>query len=520
MTKHMKRRHRQRGGQIEAIRTLAGGTSGSANGIGTAAQFRDPWGIVTDSFGNVYVAEYGNHCIRKIDPSGSVTTFAGVPGSSGTQDGERTSARFNQPHSLAINSSNTLFVVDSGNHTLRMITPYGQVSTIAGSAGSSGTTNGEGTSARFNQPYGIALDASGDIYIADTNNHIIRKYSSGNVTTFAGSGSTGMNNGTGTAATFYNPYALAIDTTTNTMYVADWGNGAIRKINLANANVRTLAGNGSQGFQDGISTAAQLRPANIALSDMLYVADADNNRIRSVNTQTGEVKTIAGSGVAGNSNSTPLLSATFNNPRGIWIKNHNMYVTHFSGDHSIRIIFRTTPYPGTSVQAAIAPSSGTLGTATYPGYSDKAILGNKAIYTKTLPFVGQCGSYPIFEEPSTILLMAGPGHNAYGYVISNEEATSWIGMQLYNADGVFLGNIVSTFRSEYCSMSYPAVRTRLDSVRGPLNSPFTIRNYDTNTYPGYSDKAIKAPSVGGYRRRKNKKTRRRPYKIENKTRKN
>jgi hypothetical protein len=159
-------------------------------------------------------------------------------------------------------------------------------------------------------------------------------------------------------------------------------------------------------------------------------------------------------------------------------------------------------------------------TNTYPRYSDKAILGNKAIYTKTLPFVGQCGSYPIFEEPSTILLMAGPGPNQYGYVISNEEATSWIGMQLYNADGVFLGNIVSTYPSEYCHMSYPAVRTRLDSVRGPLNSPFTIRNYNTNTYPGYSDKAIKAPSVGGYRRRKNKKTRRRPYKIENKTRKN
>ena len=129
--------------------------------------------------------------------------------------------------------------------------------------------------------------------------------------------------------------------------------------------------------------------------------------------------------------------------------------------------------------------------------------------------------YPVFyEETYLLILMAGPHHGAYNFVITQDEANTWIGMQVYNADDIFIGNIVSTYVSHYGGSSWPCVRTTLDRFRGSLKEPFTIRSYDTNTYPGYSDKAIKAPSVGGYRRRKNKKTRRRPYKIENKTRKN
>jgi sugar lactone lactonase YvrE len=323
-----------------AVKTLAGGTRGTANGIGTAAQFNEPWGIAQDSLGNTYVAEYGNHCIRKIDPSRNVTTFAGIPKSSGAQNGIGTAARFNQPQCIIVDRNNNLYVADSANNMIRMITSSGVVSTIAGST-TSGSTNGLGITAKFNRPYGIAMDAAGNIYVADTNNHIIRKIDTAtNVTTFAGSGSIGKGDGIGIAAQFYNPYALAIDNTTNMLYVADWGNGSIRAIKLANASVSTLAGNGSQGFKDGIGRAAQLRPANIVLgpSNMLYVADANNNRIRAVNIVTGEVTTIAGNGVAGNADSTTILNATFNNPRGIGIGNNTIYVTHFSGDYSVRTI--------------------------------------------------------------------------------------------------------------------------------------------------------------------------------------
>ena len=174
------------------------------------------------------MAERNRFTIRKITPEGLVTTFAGS-GTRGSSDGTGASASFYFPMGLAVDSSGNVYVADEANNLIRKITPTGVVSTFAGS-GSRGSTNGTGTEASFNGPIGIALDSSGNVYVSDNGNHLIRKITSaGVVSTLAGTGSQGFENGEGTAASFYSPNGISVDSTGN-VYVADTYNHLIRKI--------------------------------------------------------------------------------------------------------------------------------------------------------------------------------------------------------------------------------------------------------------------------------------------------
>jgi len=278
------------------VTTLAGsGSQGSANGTGTAATFKFPRGVAVDGSGNVYVADRQNHMIRKITSAGVVTTLAGS-GSSGSADGTGTAATFYQPCGVAVDNSGNVYVADASNHLIRKITSAGVVTTLAGS-GSQGSADGTGTAASFNYPYGIAVDGSGNVYVADKENNLIRKVTSaGVVTTLAGSGSSGSADGTGTAASFYSPYGVAVDNSGN-VYVADRQNHMIRKITSAGV-VTTLAGSGSSGSADGTGTAASFyQPCGVAVvgSGNVYVADTDNNLIRKITT-TGLGSTTVGAG--------------------------------------------------------------------------------------------------------------------------------------------------------------------------------------------------------------------------------
>jgi sugar lactone lactonase YvrE len=226
-----------------AVTTLAGtsGVLGSADGIGAAAQFAGPEGVATDAAGNVYVADTGNNAIRKIAPSGAVTTLAGGL-SYGAADGVGSAAQFNRPAGLASDTAGNLYVADSGNSTIRKITPNGAVTTIAGQAGTIGVADGSGHEARFSQPRGVAVDTLGDIYIADTGNDTIRKMTrGGKVTTLAGEAKVaGSVDGTGGVARFDGPRAVALDAGGD-VYVADTQNTTLRKI-IASGAVCTLAG--------------------------------------------------------------------------------------------------------------------------------------------------------------------------------------------------------------------------------------------------------------------------------------
>jgi sugar lactone lactonase YvrE len=181
-----------------------------------------------DASGTVYVADSGNHLIRKITSAGVVTTLAGT-GSPGRANGTGTAASFNYPTRVVLDAGGTLYVSDTLNSLIRKITAAGVVTTLAGS-GSTGSTDGTGTAASFGNPQDLAVDASGTVYVSDTGNNLIRKITAaGVVTTLAGSGSAGSTNGTGTAASFSTPSGLTMDAS-GALYVADFRNNLIRKI--------------------------------------------------------------------------------------------------------------------------------------------------------------------------------------------------------------------------------------------------------------------------------------------------
>jgi hypothetical protein len=264
------------------VTTLAGtGSTGSSNGTGTSASFSSPYAITTDG-SNLYVADSENHLIRKIVIStGAVTTVAGTE-SSGSANGTGTSASFSSPQGITTDGTN-LYVADNGNHLIRkVVISTGAVTTVAGT-GSSGSANGTGTSASFSSPQGITTDGT-NLYVADYGNHLIRKIviSTGAVTTVAGTGSSGSANGTGTSASISQPYEITTDGTN--LYVAEYGNYLIRKIVISTGVVTTVAGTVSGGSANGTGTSASFSfPMGITNDGTnLYVADMGNDLIRKI----------------------------------------------------------------------------------------------------------------------------------------------------------------------------------------------------------------------------------------------
>jgi sugar lactone lactonase YvrE len=215
--------------------TFAGtaGVVGSSDGAGAAASFNFPVGIATDGAGNVYVADTNNGTIRKITSAGVVTTLAGTGGNVGSADGTGAAASFSSPRGVAVDRAGNVYVADTYNHTIRKITPGGVASTLAETAGNVGSADGKGAAASFKFPVGVATDGAGNVYVADTDNDTIRKITPVGVeTTLTGTaGKAGNANGTGAEASFDSPGGVATDSTGN-IYVADTVNNTIRKISL------------------------------------------------------------------------------------------------------------------------------------------------------------------------------------------------------------------------------------------------------------------------------------------------
>jgi len=276
------------------VSTFAGsGNQGSIDAAGLLASFNSPTGITIDASGNLFVGDAGSNRIRKITPDGKVVTFAGSD-STGFADGPAATATFFHPEGVAADGTGNIFVADAGNNLIRKIATDGTVSTIAGAVTSQQLTS------VFSNPTGVATDASGNVYVANYLKNEIDKITSGGiVSTLAGSDSTGAKNGPALAAAFSFPNSLVVDAAGN-VYVADGANNLIRKI-ATDGIVSTLAGDGSQGANDGAGTAASFNnPAGIAIdaTGNLYVADSNNNLIRKI-TPAGVVTTVAGSGRAG-----------------------------------------------------------------------------------------------------------------------------------------------------------------------------------------------------------------------------
>jgi sugar lactone lactonase YvrE len=266
--------------QAGVVTTLSGdGTKGLINGPVTTAKFNFPWKSAVDTQGNIYVAERDNDCIRKITPAGIVSTLAGS--TRGYAEGKGTDAKFNQPLDVAVDPAGNVYVTDNNNHRIRKITADGTVSTLAGST--VGYADGTGPDAKFSNPSGLEVDVAGNVYVADRNNHRIRKITpAGVVTTVAGKGTAGRVNGSAADATFNQPYGIAVGTD-GSLIVGDLANNLVRKID-AQGQVTTVAGT-SSGYSDGAGGSARFnQPTDVAISSdgTIYVADLGNNRIRKI----------------------------------------------------------------------------------------------------------------------------------------------------------------------------------------------------------------------------------------------
>jgi len=308
------------------VSTLAGqATGGFAEGTGEAAKFSEPSGVAVDTLGTVYVADKANHRIRKISPAGVVTTFAGT-GATAFAEGNPGTATFFLPIGIAIHTSGFVYVADSGNNRIRKVTPSGIVATLAGSA-TGDWADGNGASAKFFGPSGIAVDSASNVYVGDTINQRIRIVTpAGDVTTIAGSGAADFINGTGAGAAFKYPSGVAV--ANGTVVVCDASNERIRKVTSA-GQASTLAGSGAfTPFADGIGVAATFNsPQGVALDTdgNAYVADQNFHRIRKV-TPAGVVTTFAGSGQGAFADG-PAESAAFKSPYGVAVDSAlNVYV--------------------------------------------------------------------------------------------------------------------------------------------------------------------------------------------------
>lgn len=375
-----------------SIDTLAGNGSPGFSGDGgpaTAAQIGDSGGIAADAMGNVYFADSASSRVRMVTPAGIVSTFAGT-GTSG-YNGDNiaaSSAQLNSPVGLAVDRAGNLYIADAGNARIRMVSAItGLIATVAGTgiAGYSGDGLAA-TSAQLNRPTGVAVDCLGNIYIADSRNARVREVAAmtGAMATVAGSGILGFSGDSGPAAAalLNNPYALAVDIQGN-IYIADLTgiagvsrtSGRIRVVAAATGIIDTLAGNGDQGFNgDGIAALeAELdNPVSLTVdrNGNLYVADAGNDRIRSVNAM-GIIATVAGTdATAYNGDNIAAIGANIDNPQGVAADGAgNIYIA--DGNSRIRVVqapsadselvIEGTPSSaGTvEVQASVVDSTGT-----------------------------------------------------------------------------------------------------------------------------------------------------------------
>jgi sugar lactone lactonase YvrE len=292
-------------------------------------------------------------------PTFSTLALLAGSGNAGYLDGSGAAAKFNNPNGLAVDATGTLYVADTSNAVVRKIDGNAQVSTLAGQQGAQNEMDGAGTQARFNQPEAVATDASGNVWVTDAGAGTIRRIvvATGAVTTFAGDGNNGFADGIGTGAQLNQPRGIIADAAGN-LYVSDASNQLIRRIVVATAAVSTLAGGvGQAGFVDGGGSTARFnQPRGLALdgAGTLYVADSGNNAIRAIVLATGAVNTLAGSGMPGITDGSGT-AAQFNQPRGVVADGlGNLYVADTNNSMIRKIVLST---------AAVTTFAGVAGSA-------------------------------------------------------------------------------------------------------------------------------------------------------------
>ncbi len=430
------------------VTTFAGNASaGLVNATGTAAKFSQPRGIAVDASGNFYIADMNNHVIRKITSAGVITTFAGT-GASGSTDATGTAASFNQPQDITIDPSGNLYVADYGNSKIRKITSAGVVTTLA----------------TVTNPAGILYSSTtGSLFASSYSTHTIVQITfAGATSVFAGtSGTIGSTNATGTAASFFNPVGISDDGTGN-IYVADQGNNLVRKITAAGV-VTTLAGSGAVGSADGTGTAATFSyPSGLSINNgIIYVGDTQNNKIRMI-TAAGVVTTIAGSGTAGLTDGNGT-AASFNGPYGIQFDASGNFLIADTYNNEIR---KVVPGGGYKISGAL-PAGLSFNTTNGQITGTPTAVTASTNYTITAYNLSGAGSTTLnITVSSASPSLTNPVDNdpAGNYVAANAPANTTVGITAQSIASGYTGvNIAlnkNTFESGHETtiflVSYPS----------------------------------------------------------------
>jgi sugar lactone lactonase YvrE len=355
------------------IYTIAGGgISGLGDGgLAVAAQLNNPHGMAIDAAGNIYLADGNNYRVRKISTGVStITTTAGTGNSSyNGSNMAATSANLTGPWDVAVDAAGNIYVAElSGNLVRKVDVTTGLISIIAGIAPTMGPPNGgyngdgiPANTAKLYGPNGLALDAAGNLYISEYYNNRVRKVtaSTGLISTVAGIGGVGGYNGDGilaTSAQLSEPFGIAFDAAGN-FYIADRDNNRIRKVDASTGLISTVAGNGGMGFSGdgGQATLAQLRPNSIDVdaAGNVYFCDAQNCRVRKVTAATGIITTIAGTGSNGyNNDGIPAVTAQLANPSGVGVDAAgNIYISD-AGNNRLRMIGTFTGIKDNNAEAS------------------------------------------------------------------------------------------------------------------------------------------------------------------------
>jgi trimeric autotransporter adhesin len=414
--------------QTYTITTIAGNGTWGYNGDGgpaTAAELNSPWGVTVDMVGNTYIADRGNNCIRKINTSGIISTIAGNGTSGYSGDGgAATAAELGPTWAVAVDISGNLYIADYNNNRIRKVNSSGIISTFAG--GGFGGDGGPATSAQLNNPSGIAIDKNGNIYIADLSDYRIRKVNnSGIISTVAGNGTQSYSGdgGPATSAELFWPEGVALDTSGN-IYISDYGIYRVRKVNAA-GTITTIAGNGTPGYtgDGGTATAAEVNALGYVCTDNtgnVYIADYGSERIRKVN-PSGVINSIAGDGYSNggggySGDGGPALLAELNEPQGVAADDAgNIYVADYynarirkltSGASGVSEIpnqlYQLTLFPNPSIGkfTIVIAGEAKQSSGTMEIYN---VLGEK-IYDATLKQVQGDNSIDISNQPNGIYL--------------------------------------------------------------------------------------------------------------------
>ena len=385
------------------IVTAAGnGTAGyrGNNGPATAAELNGDWGLAVDSAGDLFIVDGANNVVREVvKTTGDIITVAGN-GTAGYKgdNGPATAAELNAPNSVSVDSAGDLFISDQGNNVIReVVQATGEIITIAGNgtAGYKGD-NGPATAAEINSPRGISIDASGDLFIADWGNNVIRELvaTTGDIITVAGNGTAGYSgdNGPATSAKLNAPNFVAVDPAGN-LFIGDANNNAIREVFKATGDIITFAGNGTAGYKgdNGPATAAELNgPLGVAFDSVgdVFIADDHNDVVREVVKATGDIITVAGNGTAGYSgNNGPATAAELNDPGRIAVDSAGDLFIADRGNSVVREVA-----PAVTVTIGV---SGALPTLTALRASTaSAVLGQSVTFTATVSDLSAGGATP------------------------------------------------------------------------------------------------------------------------------